>query len=65
MAADGGNCEEVLSEFARAGIDIEILAARLQEEGAMSFAKSWNELMAVIASKGVALEKASIAGTNL
>lgn len=30
-----------------------------------SFAKSWNELMAVIASKGAALEKASVAGTNL
>jgi transaldolase len=65
MAADGGNCEEVLGEFAKTGIDIDTLAARLQDEGAKSFAKSWNELMAVIASKGAALEKASVAGTNL
>jgi len=54
-----------LAEFAKAGIDIDTLAARLQDEGAKSFAKSWNELMAVIASKGAALEKASVAGTNL
>lgn len=65
MAADGGDCEDVLAEFSRAGIDIEALAARLQDEGAKSFTKSWNELMAVIASKGAALEKASVAGTNL
>jgi transaldolase len=65
MAADGGDCEEVLGEFANAGIDIETLAARLQDEGAKSFAKSWNELMAVIGSKGAALEKASVAGGDL
>jgi hypothetical protein len=29
----------------------------LQEEGAKSFAKSWNDLMAVIASKSAALGK--------
>jgi transaldolase len=64
MAADGGDCEEVLAEFANAGIDIDTMGARLQEEGAKSFAKSWNELMAVIATKGVALAKASVAGKN-
>ena len=55
LAADGGDCEEVLAEFAKAGIDIDALAAKLQEDGAKSFAKSWNELMAVIASKSAAL----------
>ncbi len=55
LPADGGNCEEVLAEFAKAGIDVDALAARLQEEGAKSFVRSWNELMAVIASKSVAL----------
>lgn len=30
----------------------------LQEEGAASFAKSWNELMSVIETKGAALQKA-------
>jgi len=41
MAADGGDCEEVLAQFAKAGIDLDALAARLQDEGAKSFAKDW------------------------
>ena len=55
---DGGDCEEVLAEFAEAGIDIDALAAQLQDEGAKSFVKSWNELLACIASKGEALKEA-------
>ena len=51
MAADGGDCEQVLAEFTAAGIDIDALAERLQDEGTRSFAKSWESLMAVIASK--------------
>ena len=58
LPADGGDCEEVLTKFAKAGVDVDALAARLQDEGAKSFIKSWNELMAVIASKSAALEKA-------
>ena len=59
MSADGGDCEAVLDEFAKAGIDVEALAAKLQEEGAKGFVASWKELMAVIAAKGAALAKAS------
>ena len=59
MSADGGDCEMVLELFAKAGVNIDDLAARLQNEGASSFVKSWNELMAVIASKGVALKPLS------
>src|SRR5262245_44190825 len=59
LPVDGGDCEAVLTEFARAGIDTDALAAQLQDEGAKSFVKSWNELMAVIASKSAALAKAS------
>jgi dipeptidyl aminopeptidase/acylaminoacyl peptidase len=58
MAADGGDCETVLREFGRAGIDVDALAARLQQEGAAAFVKSWNELMVVIAAKSAALETA-------
>ena len=58
LPVDGGDCEAVLTEFARAGIDSDALAAQLQDEGAKSFVKSWNELMAVIASKSAALAKA-------
>jgi transaldolase len=58
LPADGGDCEEVLSQFAKAGINVEALAAQLQDEGAKSFVKSWNDLMEVIASKSAALKKA-------
>jgi transaldolase len=55
LPADGGDCEEVLAQFATAGIDVEALAAQLQDEGAKSFVSSWNELMGVIVSKSAAL----------
>ena len=58
LPVDGGDCEAVLAEFAKAGIDSDAFAAQLQDEGAKSFVKSWNELMAVIASKSAALAKA-------
>jgi transaldolase len=58
MAADGGDCEEVLAQFAAEGVDVDALGAQLQEQGAKSFVNSWNELMAVIESKGAALAKA-------
>jgi transaldolase len=59
MPPDGGNCEQVLAEFARAGIDVVALAAQLQKEGAEAFVKSWNELIACIAGKRDALRRAS------
>ena len=58
LPADGGDSEDVLAQFARAGVDVDALAARLQDEGAKSFVTSWNELMSVIATKSAALEKA-------
>jgi transaldolase len=59
LPADGGDCEEVLTQFAKAAIDIDGLGAQLQDEGAKSFVKSWNDLMDVLASKSAALKKAS------
>jgi transaldolase len=59
MPADGGDSAAVLAQFAAAGIDIVALAAKLQQDGAASFVKSWNELMSVIASKSAALSKAA------
>ena len=58
MPAHGGDCEEVLAEFTKAGIDIDALAARLQEDGAIAFVRSWDELMKSIASKGEATQVA-------
>ena len=59
LSADGGDCEEVLAKFAKAGIDVDALAAQLQDEGAKAFVKSWNELMQVITSKSAVLKKAA------
>jgi len=59
LPADGGDCETVLTQFAKAGIDISALAAKLQDDGAASFVKSWNELMAVITSKSASLSQAA------
>jgi transaldolase len=58
LPADGAGSDEVLARFAQAGVDADALAARLQDDGAKSFVKSWNELMGVIASKSAVLEKA-------
>src|SRR5215471_18158695 len=55
MSADGGDCEAVLEQSAEAGIDVNDLAAKLQDDGAKSFVNSWNELMGVIASKSAKL----------
>jgi transaldolase len=55
MSADGGDCEAVLDQFAAAGIDIDELGAKLQDDGAKSFVSSWNDLMEVIASKSASL----------
>ena len=49
-------CDAVLAKFAEAGIDIDVLAARLQDEGAKGFVKSWNELMTCIAFKSKSLK---------
>jgi len=59
MVANNGDCENVLAEFAKAGINADSLAAQLQDEGAKSFVKSWNELLAVIASKSAALKQSA------
>jgi transaldolase len=59
LAPDEGDCEEVLAAFANARIDIDALAKSLQDEGAASFNKSWNDLMACIESKITVVRKAA------
>jgi len=59
LPVDGGDCEEVLAQFAKAGIDIDALAAQLQDEGTKSFDTSWNDLLAAIAAKSAALKTAA------
>jgi len=52
LPPDGGDAEQVLEEFNRAGVDTDALAKRLQEEGKDAFDTSWRELLDTIASKG-------------
>lgn len=59
LRRDGGECEKILAAFAKAGVNADALAARLQQEGAASFVKSWNDLMACVESKSAAIRKAS------
>lgn len=59
LPADGGDCEEVLSRFVAAGIDLDAMAAQLQDEGTKSFIKSWNELLSVVDSKSLVVQKAA------
>jgi len=59
LPADGHEAEETLTQFGKAGIDVDALAAQLQDDGAKSFVKSWEDLMGVIAAKSAALKKAS------
>jgi transaldolase len=59
LPADGGDCEDMLAQFSKAGVDVDALATQLQDEAAKSFVKSWNELMGVISAKSDVLAKAS------
>ena len=60
MREDGGDCEPTLARFASEGIDIDVLAAKLQSDGAASFSKSWTELMSLIESKSLPLHAAHL-----
>jgi transaldolase len=62
MPVDGGDVEEILVRFEKAGVDSVALAAQLQKEGAQSFVNSWNDLMKSIASKSSALGKTTHPG---
>jgi transaldolase len=58
ISADGGDCEVVLRQFADNSINMDALAATLQEQGAAAFAKSWNELMELIKLKSAVVRAA-------
>ena len=59
LPMDGGNSEEELARFADAKIDVHAMSRQLQDEGAKSFVKSWNDLLGVISSKSALLKRAS------
>jgi transaldolase len=55
---DGGDAEKILDRFAKAGVDVNTLAAELQRDGATAFVASWKELLACLVDKSQTLKKA-------
>ena len=51
LSPDAGAAEELLRKIAQIGIDVDALAAQLQEAGAAAFVKSWDELLTVLDAK--------------
>lgn len=58
LPAGGGDAEEVLALFGAAGVDIDAVGRRLQEDGATAFVRSWEQLLACIATKTKAMVSA-------
>jgi transaldolase len=54
LADDGKEAEVALTQFKQAGIDVDALALQLQQEGAQSFVKSWQQLLQRIVQKRTA-----------
>ena len=55
---DGGDAEDVLDRFTQAGVDLDALAATLQQGGAASFVTSWDALLVRVAEKSTQIKKA-------
>jgi transaldolase len=51
MPVDGGYAEQTLDEIRREGVDVDALAAKLQQEGGDSFKKSWSSLIGGLEEK--------------
>jgi transaldolase len=55
LPTDGGDSDDVIGRFGAAGVDVDALAGRLQQEGAEAFVTSWDELLDNIGRKATAL----------
>jgi len=55
MPTDGGDADATLAAHAAAGIDADVLAAKLQTDAATSFVEAWNDLMSIIDAQSAAL----------
>jgi len=58
-AKDMNDTTRILDDFVKAGVNLSALGAQLQEDGATSFVKSWNDLLNVISSKTASLQQAA------
>ncbi|MBW4046854.1 MAG: transaldolase [Proteobacteria bacterium] len=59
LPSDGGVAEATLADFGRQGIDLDVLAERLQREGAEAFVASWRQLLQAIGTKAAHLAQVS------
>jgi transaldolase len=57
LAHDGGDADDEIARFAKAGVDVDALGEKLQRDGAAAFVKSWDDLLACIAEKSERLKK--------
>ena len=48
---DGGDADEVIAAYEKAGFDVQALAGRLQQEGKEAFADSWDGLIGSISGR--------------
>lgn len=55
MATNADEAEAMLARFEAAGVDLDALALKLQQDGATAFVKSWQQLLTRIADKSAAL----------
>lgn len=51
MPTDGGDAETILAQISKAGVDIDALAVKLQQDGAQAFVKSWHQLLQRLSDK--------------
>jgi transaldolase len=57
LRTDGGNGPSTLAAMEKVGCSVDACALELQQEGAASFVKSWNEMLAKIKGKSAAMAK--------
>ncbi len=55
MPPDGGDADVTLAAFAKAGIDVAALAAKLRSDGASSFVTAWQDLLGRIETQAKAV----------
>ncbi len=55
LPRDGGDCDRVIADFGKAGVNVAKLGEDLQKEGAKAFVDSWQDLLKSIESKSKAL----------
>jgi transaldolase len=58
LPADGGHSTDVLESFATAGVNVDALGQRLQDDGADAFVKSWGQLLERLEAKSAELASA-------